>query len=209
MFTGLIEEVGRIAASVHRGSMTDITIDAVRVLEGTNIGDSISINGACQTVTARGSSSFTVQAVEETIRRTTLGSLKRGSPVNLERSLRLGDRLGGHLVQGHVDCAGRISRAAGTQENRLLSITAPPEMMRFIAEKGSIAIDGVSLTVTFAGSEEFGVSVIPHTLGATTLSEARAGDMVNLETDVIARYVERMLSSREDLTLSRLEELGF
>ncbi len=209
MFTGLIEEVGRMVSSSPRGAATGITIAARTVLEGTRIGDSIAVNGVCQTVTSMGDSTFTVQAVEETLRRTTLGSLKRGSPVNLERSLRFGDRLGGHLVQGHVDGVGRITRAGGSPDNRLLSVAPPPELLRFIAEKGSITLDGISLTVTFASREEFGVSIIPHTLGATTLSGVRSGDPVNIEVDVIARYVERMLGAREKLTLNGLEEMGF
>lgn len=209
MFTGLIEEVGHVISSAPHGSVTDIAIAARVVLEGVRIGDSIAINGVCQTVTAFGNSSFTVQAVEETLRRTTFGSLKRGSRVNLERSLRLGDRLGGHFVQGHVDGAGRITRLSGAPDNRLISVSPPPELLRFIAEKGSITLDGVSLTVSFASGDEFGVSIIPHTLGATTLSTVRAGDMVNIEVDVIARYVDRMLGSRDALTIGKLEEMGF
>ena len=209
MFTGLIEEVGRIESAVRRGPVMDITVRAKTILEGTRIGDSISIHGACQTVTARGDSSFSVQAVEETIRRSTLGSMRKGSAVNLERSLRLGDRLGGHLVTGHVDGTGRIVRSAGTRENILLSIAPPAGLGRYIAEKGSITIDGVSLTVTHATDAEFGVSVIPHTLGVTTLGDARPGDMVNLEVDIIARYVERLLGRSETLSLDRLAGLGF
>jgi riboflavin synthase len=209
MFTGLIEEVGQVVSSLPRGSMTDITIRAKTVLEETRVGDSISINGACQTVTALGSSTFTVQAVEETLRRSTLGSLKRGSTVNLERSLRFGDRLGGHLVLGHVDGIGKITRVSGDDQNRLIAVAPPRELARLIAEKGSITIDGISLTVTHADDTEFGVSVIPHTLGATTLSGIRPGDLVNLEADVIARYVERIIGSRGGMNLRELEEMGF
>jgi riboflavin synthase len=209
MFTGLIEEVGHVDSAIRRGSVMDITIRAKTVLEGIRIGDSISIHGACQTVVALGDSSFTVQAVEETLRRTTLGTLKKGSAVNLERSFRLGDRLGGHLVTGHVDGTGRIVRVAGTRENLLLSIAPPAELRKYIAEKGSITIDGVSLTVTRATDAEFGVSVIPHTIGVTTLGYARPGDAVNLEADIIARYVERILGRSGTLTMQRLEELGY
>ncbi|MHB9028537.1 MAG: riboflavin synthase [Candidatus Latescibacterota bacterium] len=209
MFTGLIEEVGQVVSSLPRGSMTDISIRAKTVLEGTGIGDSIAVNGVCQTVTALGGSTFTVQAVEETLRRSTLGSLKRGSPVNLERSLRFGERLGGHLVLGHVDGMGRITRVSGDDRNRLISVAPPRELARLIAEKGSITIDGISLTVTHADDKEFGVSVIPHTLGATTLAGIRPGDFVNLEADVIARYVERILGSRSEMSLSELEGMGF
>lgn len=209
MFTGLIEEVGQVVSSLPRGSMTDIVIRAKTVLDGAHIGDSIAINGACQTVTALGSSTFTVQAVEETLRRSTLGSLKRGSPVNLERSLRFGDRLGGHLVLGHVDGVGKVTTVAGSDRNRLVSVAPPRELARLIAEKGSITIDGISLTVTFANDTEFGVSIIPHTLGATTLAGIRPGDFVNLEADVIARYVERILGSRSGMSLGELEGMGY
>ncbi len=209
MFTGIIEEVGRVVSTIPRGASTEIVIRAEIAPEGTKIGDSIAVNGVCQTVTALGASVFTVQAVEETIRRSTLGSLKRGSPVNLERSLRLGDRLGGHLVLGHVDGVGKITRVSGNGETRLLSVAPPGELIRLIAGKGSITIDGISLTVTFAHAHEFGVSVIPHTLGSTTLAGIRPGDMVNLEADVIARYIERILGARKDIRLQELEEMGF
>ncbi len=209
MFTGLIEEVGHVVSAVPGGSATDIVIRARTVLEDTRIGDSITVNGACQTVTALGESTFTVQAVEETLRRSTLGSLKRGSPVNLERSLRLGSRLGGHLVLGHVDGMGKIVSVSGSERNRLITVAPPRELNRFITEKGSITIDGVSLTVTRAGDAAFGVSVIPHTLGATTLAGIRPGGLVNLEVDVIARYVERILSVRGDMSLDELAEMGF
>ena len=209
MFTGLIEEVGHVDSIIRRGPVMDITIRAKTVLEGTHIGDSISIHGACQTVVSLGDSSFTVQSVEETLCRTTLGAMRKGSAVNLERSLRIGDRLGGHLVMGHVDGTGRIVKVSGTPENLLLSVAPPADLRRYIAEKGSVAIDGVSLTVTYAADSEFGVSVIPHTIGATTLGDARPGNPVNLEADILARYVERLLGRSDALSLGRLAELGF
>ncbi len=209
MFTGLIEEVGSVVSSAPRGAFTEIVIRAKTVLEETRIGDSIAVNGACQTVTAMSDSTFTVQAVEETIRRTTLGKLQRGSRVNLERSLRFGDRLGGHLVLGHVDGVGKIIRVSGGGDNRLISIAPPHHIVRFIAEKGSITIDGISLTVTQASEDRFGVSIIPHTLGATTLATAQSGDEVNLEADVIARYVERIIGAREGMSLEGLAGMGF
>ncbi|MDP2983286.1 MAG: riboflavin synthase [Candidatus Latescibacter sp.] len=209
MFTGLIEEVGKVVSTVRRGSMMDITIEAHVILDDMKLGDSVSISGACQTVTGFDTSTFTVQAVEETLRRSTLGDLANGEAVNLERSLRLMDRLGGHLVQGHVDGTGKITRIGGTGENKLISIAQPPELSRYIVEKGSIAVDGVSLTVTYARAAEFRVSVIPHTLGATTLSRARVGDRVNLETDIIAKYVEKLLGPKDPLSMHHLEELGF
>lgn len=209
MFTGLIEEVGQVVSSAPRGAFTEIVIRAKTVLEETRIGDSIAVNGVCQTVTALGDSTFTVQAVDETIRRTTLGKLQRGGRVNLERSLRFGDRLGGHLVLGHVDGVGKVVRISGGSENRLISVAPPPSLARFIAEKGSITIDGISLTVTHASDEEFGVSIIPHTLGATTLAAVHPGDAVNLEADVIARYVERIIGARSGMSLADLEGMGF
>ena len=209
MFTGLVEEVGHIAAVSRHGATADVTIQAVTVLDELAIGDSVMINGACLTVVAKGSAEFTVQAVEETLRRTTLGALKRGTPVNLERALRLGGRLGGHIVQGHVDGAGRIVSLRGTGDNMDITISTTPEVARYIVEKGSVAIDGISLTVTFVRNTEFGVSIIPHTLGATSLSNARTGDSVNIETDILAKYVEKLLGGGGSLSIAQLEQLGF
>ena len=209
MFTGLIEEIGRISGTGRRGNSEDFTIEAVTVLDDLSIGDSIAVNGACLTVTVIGGSDFTVQAVEETLTRTTLGTLKRGSSVNLERALRLGDRLGGHLVQGHVDGTGQVVSICKSGDNTLLTISAGHDIERYIVEKGSITLDGVSLTVTSAGNGEFSVSVIPHTLSATTLRDVRKGDRVNLETDILAKYVEKLLHTGNGLTIDRLEKLGF
>jgi riboflavin synthase len=209
MFTGLIQEIGKVASAGRHGTLMNITIDAFDVLRGMRIGDSVSINGACQTVTSFDSSSFTVQAVEETLRRTTLGKLSRGDKVNLEPSLKLGERLGGHLVQGHVDGTGEITHIGGSRENKLISISPPQDIMKYIVEKGSVAINGISLTVTFAKAAEFGVSVIPLTLETTTLGSARVGDRVNLETDIISKYVEKLLGSKNTLTMNRLGELGY
>jgi len=209
MFTGLIEEVGTIASVGRHGSMIDITIEASSVLDGIKIGDSIAVSGPCLTVVALGDSSFTVQAVEETLRRTTLETLRKGIPVNLERSLRLGDRLGGHLVQGHVDGTGKIVARKGTSGNIVLGIAPETALERYIVEKGPIAVDGISLTVAYAKRGEFEVSVIPHTLEMTTLKQARMGDTVNLETDIIAKYAEKLLGKADGLTLDRLKDMGF
>ncbi len=209
MFTGLIEEIGRISGSGRRGNIADFTIEADTVRDDLSIGDSIAVNGACLTVTVIGGSGFTVQAVEETLTRTTLGTLKRGSSVNLERALRLGDRLGGHLVQGHVDGTGQVVSIRKTGDNTILTISAGRDLERYIVEKGSITIDGVSLTVTSVGNGELCVSVIPHTLSVTTLRDVRTGDRVNLETDILAKYVEKLLHTGNGLTIDRLEELGF
>ena len=209
MFTGLIEEMGRIRSVGRRGRMTDLVIEASAALDGIRPGDSIAVSGACLTVVAFDSTSFTVQAVEETLRRTKLGAAKAGMMVNLERSLKLDDRLGGHLVQGHVDGVGRIVSRRGDADNVVFGIAPDPSLERYIAEKGSITVDGVSLTVTYAKRGEFGVSIIPHTLKETTLEDARTGDTVNLETDVIARYVEKLLGGEKGMTLEQLAGLGF
>lgn len=209
MFTGLVEEVGYINSIYRRGHMLNFTIDASASLDDMNIGDSIAVNGACLTVTEIGDSSFSVQAVEETLRRTTLENLKKGTRVNLERALRLGDRLGGHLVQGHIDGTGRIVARKGNADNVIISIAPKHDLERYIVEKGSIAIDGISLTVTYAKTGEFGVSIIPHTLKATTLGKARIGDHVNIETDIIAKYVEKLMKVKGSLTIDRLHNLGF
>jgi len=209
MFTGLVEEVGHIKAISRRGSMLNFTIDKPASLDDMKIGDSIAVNGACLTVTEIGDSSFTVQAVEETLRLTTLEGLKKGATVNLERALCLGSRLGGHLVQGHIDGTGRIVARKGNADNVIISIAPKHELERYIVEKGSIAIDGISLTVTYAKTGEFGISVIPHTLKATTLGKARIGDLVNIETDIIAKYIEKLMKADGSLTIDRLSNLGF
>lgn len=209
MFTGLIEEIGRILYINRRGQMINLSIEAKEILDDVKTGDSISINGTCLTVTAVGDTSFTVQAVAETLSRTTLDTVRKGDAVNLERSLRLGDRLGGHLVQGHVDGIGRIVSKKGTADNVEFGISPEPELERYIAEKGSITVDGISLTVTYVRKGEFGVSVIPHTLRTTTLNNLMVGDKVNLETDIIAKYVEKLSVGKENLTINHLKDLGF
>lgn len=209
MFTGLIEEVGTIVSVNRRNRIVDIIIEAQTVLDDIKTGDSIAISGACLTVTGFTANSFTVQAVEETLRRTKLGKITRGIRVNLERALRIGDRFGGHLVQGHVDGTGRIVSKKGQTDNILFSIAPEAVLERYIVEKGSITIDGISLTVTYIKKGEFGVSVIPHTLDSTTLKDIQIGDKVNLETDMISKYIEKLLMDKEGLTINRLKELGF
>ena len=209
MFTGLIEEIGTIERIVPRGRTTNLVIKAERVLGDVAEGDSIAVSGACLTVTGYDAATFTVQAVAETLRRTTLAGLSRGARVNLERSLSLGDRLGGHLVQGHIDGTGTVTAIRGGADNKKFTIAHPPELGRYIAEKGSIAVDGISLTVTAVGGGTFNVSVIAHTLAATTLVHTRTGDRVNLETDVIAKYVERLMGRGGDISLERLTAEGF
>ena len=209
MFTGLIEEVGAIAGITRSGRFIDIAIAAEKVLDGLAIGDSVAISGPCLTVTSRTAKTFTVQAVEETLRRTTLSRLKPGTPVNLERALQLSSRLGGHIVQGHIDGAGRITARRGDKDNTVFAIETEPALERYIVEKGSVSVDGVSLTVASVRRGGFDVSVIAHTLASTTLKDARAGDAVNIETDIIAKYVEKLSNPGGSMTLESLERLGF
>ena len=213
MFTGLIEEIGQVRQRRREGDFQRLTIGAQRVRADLCLGDSVNIDGACQTVVELGTDSFAVESVEETLERTTLGQLQVDSAVNLERSLRPQDRLGGHLVLGHVDGVGRISRLEQRHKSWILAIEPPPAVERYIASKGSIALDGISLTVVDVGAGGFTVSVIPHTFDLTTLARRRVGDRVNLEVDIIARYVERLLttdgSPSRGLTLEKLREMGY
>lgn len=209
MFTGIVEEIGTVK-TVRRGT-TSVTleIEACKVLQGTQVGDSIATNGVCLTVTsipvtvrpslvsgdtiAAPRGCFTADVMPETVRRTSLASLKPGSKVNLERALTLQTRLGGHIVSGHVDGTGKVSRIESDDNALWLYIRTSPQIMRYIIEKGSITIQGVSLTVAMVSESEFAVSLIPHTQQATTLHTAKVGDLVNLENDLIAKYVERLM----------------
>jgi riboflavin synthase len=203
MFTGIVEERGEIVAmDVHGGAAT-VTVRGPRVTEDAGEGDSIAVNGVCLTVTAASGATFTADVMAETLRRTALGALAPGSPVNLERPLRLGGRLGGHLVQGHVDGVAAIVSRRPAEHWDVVRITIPPELARYIVEKGSVAVDGVSLTVSAMGDGQdgeppwFEVSLIPATLAGTTLGRAQPGSGVNLEVDVIGKYVERLLAGQE------------
>jgi riboflavin synthase len=193
MFTGLIEEVG-VVRHLERGPAGGkLSVRAKTVLEGTKIGDSIAVSGACLTVIALDSGGFVVECMPETLARTTLGRVGAGSVVNLERSLRWGDRLGGHLVLGHVDGVGEVLRVRQEGIAWEVRISLPAELRGAVAGKGSIAIDGISLTVIRVDGEGFDVGIIPHTLKETTLRSAKAGMAVNLEGDVLARYVLQSL----------------
>jgi riboflavin synthase len=189
MFTGIVEETGRIVEVEQNGDATRIRTGASTVLGGTARGDSICVDGVCLTVTGRGADAFTVDAVAETLHRSALGSLARGDRVNLERAATVGARLGGHIVQGHVDGVGRF---AGRDQAGNTVFTIPEALSRYLVEKGSIAVNGVSLTVVDAGVEQFSVALIPTTLAETTLGELAEGDAVNLEVDVLAKHVERL-----------------
>lgn len=193
MFTGIIEEVGRVK-SLQRGvKSVRLEVEAETVLEGTLVGDSIATNGVCLTVTTLTGKGFTADVMPETVSRTSLAQLKAGSEVNLERALTLQSRLGGHIVSGHVDGTGTIINRTQDDNAVWLWISCAKQIMRYVIEKGSITIQGVSLTVAKVTEGSFAVSLIPHTQGATTLHAAKVGDVVNLENDVIAKYVEKLM----------------
>ena len=205
MFTGIVEETG-IVRSVRPDRLT---ISATEVLQGTKLGDSLAVNGACLTVNALGAGSFSVDVTPETLRRTNLGSLRSGSQVNLERALLIGGRLGGHLVQGHIDATGKIAALMPVGESITARVAAPPTVVRYIVEKGFIAVDGVSLTVVDYDATSFTVSLIPYTMERTTLGSRKIGDLVNLEVDIIAKYVEKAKQASGGVSLDFLSEHGF
>ena len=213
MFTGIIEEIGTVKEVRHGHRSAVVTISAEKVLPGTSIGDSIAVNGVCLTVIAMGDDSFSADATPETISRSSLGQMHRGSRVNLERAMAADGRFGGHIVMGHIDGTGKVSRVIKDDNSVLLSIEAAPDLMRYIVEKGSIAIDGISLTVAEVWESGFTVSVIPHTASATTIGWMVAGTTVNLETDIIGKYAEKFLMpekrSRKRITAEMLSEYGF
>lgn len=211
MFTGLIEEKGKVIRVESASGGSRLAVEARVVADGTKVGDSIAVNGACLTVIQAASSALTFDAVRETVERTTIGRLRPGDSVNLERPMRAGDRFGGHIVLGHVDGIGVIReiRKAGTETT--FRFEAPPEIVQFVVEKGSIAVDGISLTIADLGPEWFTVAVIPHTLASTTLGEASVSGSVNLETDIIGKYVFRFVnkSAGDGRLLGKLAEGGF
>lgn len=201
MFTGIIEEIGRIASVQRRGPTTTLTVSAKLVTEGTKIGDSISVSGACLTVTSKTDNTLTFDAVAETLRRTTLADARPGRAVNLERAVSVGGRFGGHFVQGHVDGIGVLASVVPEGDSHLMSFAVDREIARFLVEKGSVAVDGVSLTVaklqehTPETQPLFTVAVIPHTWENTTLRMLKPGDRVNIEVDIIGKYVIRFLEA--------------
>ncbi|MDQ3702104.1 MAG: riboflavin synthase [Chloroflexota bacterium] len=189
MFTGIVEEIGRVGAVEERPGLTRLQVGAGRVLDDLTIGDSVAVNGACLTVVERDGTSFAVEATLETLRRTNLGRLAAGDGVHLERPLAANGRFGGHIVQGHVDAVGTLAGRHPEGDAVIASFTASDEIMRYVVPKGSIAVDGVSLTVVEAGRGSFTVALIPHTQGATLLCEKPLGWPVNLEADILAKYV--------------------
>lgn len=214
MFTGLIEEIGSVRRVVSGAEWGSIAIACKDILPGTKIGDSIAVNGVCLTVTTLQKDGFTADVMAETLRRSDLGALRQGDPVNLERAMAADGRFGGHIVAGHVDGTGTLARKKQEGNAMVLTIAADPAILYEIVEKGSITIDGVSLTVVSVNQEAFTVSIIPHTGAQTILLDKKTGDPVNLETDVIAKYIRRFTTPQKEekksgLTLSFLQENGF
>lgn len=212
MFTGIIEEVGHVK-SLHRGAKSfTLEVEAEKVLEGTLVGDSIATNGVCLTVTSLTGHGFTADVMPETVSRTALGELVSGSRVNLERALSLQTRLGGHIVSGHIDGTGRIADRRQDDTALWLTIECDSKLLRYIIEKGSVTLQGVSLTVARVDARSFAVSLIPHTQAATTLHQAKVGDLVNIENDIIAKYVEKLLGKAPDNgsdLLDKMAKYGF
>lgn len=210
MFTGIVEEIGTVK-SIKRGAKSfTLCIAADKVLENTRIGDSIAANGVCLTVTSMGSACYYADVMPETMRCTNFADLSVGSRLNLERAMAVGDRLGGHIVSGHIDGTGRVTNLERDDNAIWVTIAASPQIMKYIVMKGSIAIDGVSLTVAYVDSGTFKVSIIPHTQEQTTLTSKKVGDIVNLENDILARYVEKLMQKQGGgLSLEFLKENGF
>ena len=222
MFTGIVEERGIIRSLSMAGSSGKIRIQCRKVLENTRIGDSIAVNGICLTVVSMTNDSFTADVMAETIRRSSLGQCRNGDSVNLERAMAADGRFGGHIVAGHVDDTGTVVSLEREENAVWVTIKAPPDILRYVVEKGSIAIDGISLTVAYVDDACFKVSIIPHTGEETTLLTRKAGDIVNLETDIIGKYVEKLMSPytgggdagserrpASALTMDMLRECGF
>lgn len=215
MFSGIVEAIGAIRALKKDAKGARITIEAPGVLSGVRLGDSIALNGACITVVDFDDRKFEADLSVETLRRTNLGELVVGDRCNLERAMALGERLGGHLVSGHVDGVGRIKSRKNEGDSIWLTFEAPVEVMRYVVYKGSIAVDGISLTVAACDGETFSVSIIPHTSEQTTLTEKEDGAAVNLEADLIGKYVEKLLAphvdsrSRDGITMEKLKEQGY
>jgi riboflavin synthase len=196
VFTGIVRELGVVVSSEEIGSGRSLVVRAPETAKGTGVGDSVAVNGCCLTATSSTGGAISFHAVPETIARTTFGSLAPHDRVNVEPALRAGDELGGHYVQGHVDAVGRIQSVEAEGEGLRVFVEAPDDVMRYCVEKGSITIDGVSLTVAELAEDAFAVALVPHTLAATTLSALEPGQAVNLEADVLAKYVERLLRGR-------------
>lgn len=209
MFTGIVEEVGTVADIRRSAANCTLSVDTTNVMEDLHIGDSMAVNGICLTVVDFDRRRFTVDVMNETWRRTSLGVLRRGNGVNLERALPVNGRFGGHIVTGHIDGTGSISSVRREGNAVWYRIAARNEILEGIVEKGSIAVDGISLTVAEVTERDFSVSIIPHTLAQTVLGEKRVGGVVNLENDVLGKYVRNMMTTRTGLTQDLLSRCGF
>lgn len=215
MFTGIVEETGTIRAIRQGAHSARLTVGAAHILPGLKIGDSVAVNGVCLTAVSIGADSFTADVMHETLNRSTLGALVPGSPVNLERAMPADGRFGGHIVSGHIDAVGTVTSTRRDDVAVWYTVEAPPDVLRYVVEKGSIAIDGISLTVASVTGRSFSVSVIPHTASVTILGGKGPGDKVNLEADIIGKYVERLLSpngkpaKKSGLTMEFLAQNGF
>ena len=197
MFTGIIEELGVVAAIEQQGDAIRLTVRASTVLDDVHLGDSIAVNGCCLTVSATERDTWTADVMQETLDKTSLGRLAAGDRVNLERAVTVDKRLGGHIVQGHVDGVGTVLSRNPSEHWEVVEISLPPGLARYLVDKGSVTVDGTSLTVVEAGDDSFTVSLIPETLARTTLGFRAPGDLVNLEVDVLAKYVERLLAAHQ------------
>jgi riboflavin synthase len=212
MFTGIIEEIGKFEQIITRGNNLRLRIKAPKISVDLKVGDSVNINGACQTIIEAKDDYFTVEAVEETLKRTTLGQGKSGDSVNLERALRLSDRLGGHFVTGHIDFVGKIKTITKRDQSNIYEFEFPPEYRNHFVEKGSVAIDGISLTIVEVQANSFTISIIPFTISNTILAEKNVGDPVNIETDLIGKYIERIITAKKEkskITEEWLREKGW
>ena len=209
MFTGIIEEIGTVV-NIERGVKSSrITIQGKKIFDDLKTGDSVSVNGMCSTAVNITKNTFTADIMAESMRRTSLGDLKKGSRVNLERAMQLNGRFGGHIVSGHVDGTGIILSMVKEDNAVWVTVSAPYNVMRYIIEKGSITIDGISLTVAKVYADAFAVSIIPHTAGETTLLTKRSGERVNLECDIVGKYIEKFTEKKSGITLEFLKENNF
>jgi riboflavin synthase len=209
MFTGIIEDLGTVNRISRKGEDALLIVDTAMDLDDINIGDSISVSGACLTVTEKGDKRFSADVSAETLARTNLKSLKTGDKVNLEKSLRLNSFLGGHLVLGHVDGIGKIQEKVSKANSIQFGLEIDAELGRYIVEKGSVAVDGISLTVNRCEKKRFYVNIIPHTARSTTLGFKKVADLVNIETDIIGKYVEKFLNPGKGIDMNLLAEHGF
>ncbi|MCW2816819.1 MAG: Riboflavin synthase [Nocardioides sp.] len=205
MFTGIVEELGTVEAVEDQGDAIRLTVRAATVLEDAGLGDSISVNGCCLTVTTHDRELWTADVMQETLDKTSLQGVQPGDRVNLERAVTADKRLGGHIVQGHVDAVGHVVRRTPSEHWEVVEVSMPRSLSKYLVDKGSITVDGVSLTVVEAGPESFTVSLIPETLARTTLGLRQPGDRVNLEVDVLAKHVEKLLEARLDAVAARTE----